>query len=90
MYFYDILLGLLASMAVFGKLQFYIIKHHEGNKNTRICVEMYEETCTFSAIGQHVTCLEFPIAFLTAIYRYRHQQHLFSLRFVLNLNKQEV
>ena len=53
------LLG-LASMAAFDKLQLYIIKHHKGNKNTCICVEMYGEVRTFSAIGQQVTRLEFP------------------------------
>ena len=46
-------------MAAFDKLWYYIIKHHKGNRNTRICVEMYGEACTFGAIGQLVTCLEF-------------------------------
>ena len=59
MWFGDILLG-LASMAAFDKLRFYIIKRHKGNKNTRICIEMYGEAYTSSAIGQQVTHLEFP------------------------------
>ena len=47
-------------MAAFDKLRFYIIKRHKGNKNTRICIEMYGEAYTSSAIGQQVTHLEFP------------------------------
>ena len=46
-------------MAAFDKLLFYIIRRHKGNKNTCICIEMYGEACTFGAIGQKVTCLEF-------------------------------
>ena len=47
-------------MAAFDKLQFHIIKRHKGNKNMRICVEMYGEVNTFSANGQQETRLEFP------------------------------
>ena len=47
-------------MAAFDKLRFYIIKCHKGNKNTRICIEMYGEEYTSNAIGQQVTRLEFP------------------------------
>ena len=47
-------------MAAFDKLRFYIIKRHKGNKNMRICIEMYGEAYTSSAIGQQVTRLEFP------------------------------
>ena len=50
----------MCAMAAFDKLWFYIIKRHKGNKNMCICVEMYGEACTFSAIGQQVICLEFP------------------------------
>ena len=58
MWFDDILLG-LASMVAFDKLRFYIIKRHKGN-NTRICIEMYGEARTFSAIGQQVTRSSIP------------------------------
>ena len=47
-------------MAAFDKLRFYIIKCHKGNNNMRICVKMYGEAHTFSAIGKQVICLEFP------------------------------
>ena len=47
-------------MVAFDKLWFYIIKHHKGNKNTCICVEMYGEARPFGTIGQYLTCLEFP------------------------------
>ena len=47
-------------MAAFDKLRFYIIKRHKGNMNTRICIGMYGEAYTSSAIGQQVTHLEFP------------------------------
>ena len=57
--FGDILLG-LAPTAAFKKLHFYIIKRHKGNKNTRICIEMYGKAHTSSVIGQQVTRLEFP------------------------------
>ena len=47
-------------MAAFDKLRFYIIKRHKRNKNTHICIEMYGEAYTSSAIGQQVIHLEFP------------------------------
>ena len=46
-----ILLG-LASTVAFNKLQFFIIKHHKGNKNMHIGIEMYGKTRTSSAVGQ--------------------------------------